>query len=169
DACSAVSTNISHLDATNLCLANRTFTVRVSDQCLNTNTTTAIFTWTVDQTPPSLTVTNAGNLGCNPATLPSDSDVAATVISTDACSAVSTNISHLDATNLCLANRTFTVSVSDQCLNTNTTTAVFSWTVDQTAPSLTVTNGGNLGCNPATLPSDSDVAGTVISIGACRA
>src|SRR5207249_7444563 len=98
--------------------------------------------WTVDTNGPTVTVPTTGlGLGCNPQTLPTDASVAAQVTASDSCSAVTTNVTHLDSTNGCIVTRTFTVGVTDACTNTTTKTVAYTWTADTTPP--------QINCQPA--------------------
>src|SRR5439155_290386 len=108
----------------NGCAVTRTFTVTASDACTNSASGTVIYSWTADTTPPSLTVPDGGNLGCNPSNLPTDASVLSQVTASDSCSAVTTNVTHLDATEGCAVTRTFTVTVTDACANVSSGTVV---------------------------------------------
>src|SRR5206468_5416225 len=98
------------------------------------------------------------DLGCNPTVLPTDATVAAQVTAADACSLVTTNVTHVDTTNGCNIIRTFTVTAIDGCNNTVSKTVAYSWRADHSAPGLVVPSGGYLGCNPTVLPTDATVA-----------
>jgi hypothetical protein len=117
--------------------------------------------------PPIISApTGTVALGCNPA-LPTDADVAALVVASDACRLASTNIAHIDSGTLCLSNRTFTIMVADGCGNRETNTLVYTWTTDTTPPTISAPSGTvALGCNP-TLPTDADVSTLVIASDAC--
>src|ERR1044071_1016826 len=169
DDCTAVTTNVSHLDTITNCLVTRTFTVTVSDACTNTTTKTVIYTWSADTDKPSLSVPTGGDFGCNPANLPTDASVAALVTASDGCSAVTTNVTHLDGTTNCVVTRTFTVTVTDACPNSASQNVIYTWTADTNKPSLTVPTGSNLGCNPANLPTDASVAALVTASDGCSA
>src|SRR5207237_2443271 len=117
DGCSALTTNVNHLDATNGCILTRTFTVTATDGCTNTATRTVVYNWTADTNAPSLTVPSGSNLGCNPATLPTDASVLAPVTARDGCSAVTTNVTHLDATNDSILTRALTATATDARTN----------------------------------------------------
>src|SRR5256886_6770815 len=158
DTCSAVSTNVSHLDSTNGCVITRTFTVTITDACTNATSKNVVYSWTTDTTGPTLNVPAGSNLGCNPANPPTDATVASRVTASDTCSAVSTNVSHLDTTNGCVITRTFTVTATDACTNATSKNVVYFWTTDTTGPTLNVPTGSNLGCNPVNPPTDATVA-----------
>src|SRR6266581_4795750 len=169
DTCSAVSTNVSHLDSTNGCVITRTFTVTATDACTNATSKNVVYSWTTDTTGPTLNVPTGSNLGCNPANPPTDATVASQVSASDTCSAVSTNVSHLDSTNGCVITRTFTVTATDACTNATSKNVVYTWTTDTTGPTLNVPTGGNLGCNPANPPTDATVASQVSASDTCSA
>src|SRR5204862_1769942 len=96
---------------------------------------------------PDLTVPVVSNLGCNP-TPPTDNDVAALVRATDTCSAVTTNVTHVDTTNGCIITRIYTVTATDACTNTVSGKVTNTWTFDHTAPDLTVTSEKRWVCKP---------------------
>jgi hypothetical protein len=76
--------------------------------------------------PPVCFAATSTNLGCAPATLPTDASVAALVIAYTGLS--STNVTHVDATNNCSVTRTLTVTVKDSCGNTSpAATLVYNW------------------------------------------
>ena len=137
DNCSVAATNVSHVDVTTGCGVTRTFTVTAVDACNNASAASnVVYTWTVDTTPPVVTVPAGGNLGCNP-TLPTVASVAAQVRATDTCGALTTNITCQDATSGCGTTRTFTVVATDACGNSATNTVVYAWTADTTPPVIT--------------------------------
>src|SRR5205814_1288649 len=73
---------------------------RATDQCGNSATCAQTIN-VQDNNPPGLTVPSGGNLGCNPANLPTDSSVAAQVSASDGCSDVTTNVTHVDTPSGC--------------------------------------------------------------------
>jgi hypothetical protein len=173
DTCSAVTTNVTHVDAVTGCVTTRTFTVTATDACGTSATGTAVYTWTTDVTPvitglPAAVVA----LGCNPGTLPTDASVTALVKATDTCSAVTVTVSHSDAVSGCVTTRTFTVTATDACGTSATGTAVYTWTTD-VAPVITGLPAAvvALGCNPASssLPTDASVKALVIATDTCSA
>jgi hypothetical protein len=156
DTCSTTVT-ISYTDAAGL--ANCTGkpgidrTWKATDACGNSSTCVQHITY-VDTTAPTVTVPAGSNLGCNPATPPTDASLKALVTATDNCGVPTINVSHVDANSGCVVTRTFTVTATDACGNTSATqTVVYSWSSDQTPPTLsgctnqvvyqqqTVTNG----------------------------
>ena len=140
DGCGAPTIKVTHVDGGTACAMARTFTITASDGCGNTSApSTVVYTWSVDLTAPTITsVPVNSNLGCNPATLPSDASVKAQVIATDNCTMLATNVSHLDVTNVCTVTRTFTITVCDACGNVSLPkTVAYTWTADTTAPVVT--------------------------------
>ena len=77
--------------------------------------------------------------------------------------------SSLSTGTTCAPTRTFKICAVDSCNNTSAAPAViYSWKVDTTAPQITTTpGGGDLGCNPATIPDDAAVKGQVQATDAC--
>ena len=156
DTCST-NVTISYTDAAGL--ANCTGkpgidrTWKATDAAGNSSTCVQHITY-VDTTAPTVTVPAGSNLGCNPATPPTDASLKALVTATDNCGVPTINVSHVDANSGCVVTRTFTVTATDACGNTSATqTVVYSWSSDQTPPTLsgctnqvvyqqqTVTNG----------------------------
>ena len=171
--CSPSTVIVSHVDSGSACATNRTFTITAIDGCSNSSAPlTVVYTWTVDTTAPVITgyPTNT-NLGCNPSVtnLPTDAGVAAQIVATDNCSVASTNVSHVDGGSACETNRTFTVTVTDECGNTSApVTLVYTWSIDTNAPVITYTPaGGYLGYNPTNLPTDVSVAVQVVATDNC--
>ena len=159
------------MDATSGCVVTRTFTVSATDACGNAATPqTVVYSWTADTTPPTITsVPTGSNLGCNPASLPTDASVKALVSANDNCGIPTVNVSHSDATSGCVVTRTFTVTASDACGNAATPqTVVYSWTADTAAPTFTsVPTGGSLGCNVTNLPTDVSIKALVLATDNC--
>jgi hypothetical protein len=124
------------VDVVSPCGTTRTFTITAIDGCGNSATKTVVYSWAVDTTAPTITsVPTGGNLGCNPATLPSVASVTAHVTATDNCTLKSINVSYVDSINGCTVTRTFTINATDACGNVSTNkTVVYSWTADTTPP-----------------------------------
>lgn len=101
--------------------------------------------------PPVFTqLPPGGSLGCNPTNLPSDAD-AVNMVQVNAASEVySVTAVHVDRGSLCLSNRAFTITATDDCMNTHATAlVVYTWTTDVTPPVFTqLPAGGSLGTNP---------------------
>ena len=170
DTCST-NVTISYTDAAGL--ANCTGkpgidrTWKATDACGNPSICVQHITY-VDTTAPTVTVPAGSNLGCNPATLPTDASVKALVTATDNCGVPTVNVSHVDTNSGCVVTRTFTVTATDGCGNTSAAqTVVYNWTADTTPPTVTVPTGSNLGCNPATLPTDASVKALVTATDNC--
>src|SRR5262249_39386065 len=78
DTCSTPILTRSQVDTVNGCFHTRTLTWVATDACGNSNSCSQFIDWTVDTTPPVLTVPTTGlDLGCNPQTLPDNASVAA--------------------------------------------------------------------------------------------
>ena len=169
DTCGVPTVNVSHVDTTTGCVVTRTFTVTATDGCGNASAAqTVVYSWTADTTPPTVTVPTGSNLGCNPATLPTDASVKALVTASDNCGVANVTVTHVDSGTACAMTRTFTVTATDACGNASAAqTVVYSWTVDTTAPTVTVPTGSSLGCNPTTLPTDASVKALVTATGTC--
>src|SRR5258705_296139 len=133
--CGLLSTNVTHVDGGTACASNRVFTIIVTDACQNRATNTLTYTWTADTTPPGISApTGTVPLGCNPASLPADSDVLALVRASDNCALLSTNVMHVDGGTACASNRVFTIIVTDACQNRSTNTLTYTSTADTTPP-----------------------------------
>jgi hypothetical protein len=169
DACSTPTINVTNVLSGTACAMTDTFTVTATDACGNTSAPqTVVYTWTVDTTAPVVTVPASQNLGCNPATLPSVASVKALVTATATCGTPTINVSSVLGGTACAMIDTFTVTATDACGNTSAPqTVVYTWTVDTTAPVVTVPAGGSLGCNPASLPSVASVKALVTATAAC--
>ena len=117
------------------CQTSITRTWQATNSCGNSTTCTQTVT-VVDKTAPVITsVPKGGDLGCNPASLPTDASIRLLVTATDNCGVTATNVSHVDVTTGCSTTRTFTITASDACLNTSAPrTVVYTWTVDTTPP-----------------------------------
>ena len=138
-------------------------TWKAADASGNSSTCVQHITF-VDTTAPTITAVPAGSdLGCNPATLPTDASVEALVTATDNCGTPTVNVVYADVTTGCTVTRTFTVTATDACGNAATPqTVVYTWTADTTPPVISgVPTGSNLGCNPATLPTDASIKALV--------
>ncbi len=155
-------------DQDNGCVKTRTLTYTANNVCGNATCVQKV-TWTVDTNKPAITfVPPGGDLGCNPTNLPTDLNVKALVTATDDCGATTNDVSHVDTTNGCGMRRTFTVFVTDGCGNvSDSKTIVYTWTTDNAKPTVMVSGGGNLGCNPANVPNDSTVRTMVTATDNC--
>ena len=106
----------------------------------------------VATSPPVFTsVPTGGSLGCNPANaaLPTDASVKAQVTASGNCGLAATNVTHLDGGSGCASNRTFTITLTDACGNTNSTNVVYTWTADTTPPVLACATNKTVQCGTA--------------------
>ena len=151
------------------CMSFRFLIYTASDGYGNTASCMQTISWTTDtNVPVILAAPTNSNLGCNPATLPTEASVKAQVVATDNCTLQSTNVSHVDSGSPCAMTRTFSISVTDGCGNTAARTVVYTWTVDTNAPVITsAPTSSNLGCNPAVLPTDASVKALVMATDNC--
>ncbi len=137
------------------CSKSQTFTYSAVDDCGNAATPVEVtYTWKVDTTAPVLPELPAGgDLGCNPATLPSCVD---DLLASDNCDGEVAVVCSAGAVtgDDCNKTQVFTYKATDACGNEASDTVTYTWKVDTTAPVLPeLPAGGDLGCNPATLPS----------------
>jgi len=160
DDCSVAAANVTHADTTNGCTITRTFTITATDDCGNVSpASTAVFTWTMDTTPPVIIGVPGGSLGCNHKNAPTDASVKAQAQANDNCGVATMNVSHTDNLNGCTMTRTFTITATDNCGNVSpASTVIFTWTADTTSPAFTqLPPGGYLGTNPPCVPDDGAV------------
>ena len=124
----------------------------------------------VDNNPPMITSTpTGGDLGCNPTNPPTDMSVKAQVAAIDNCGTPKVYVSHTDGGTVCAPTRTFTISAVGVCNNTSTAPAVvYSWKAATAGPTFTaLPAGGDLGCNPTSLPTDASVKAQVAATDSC--
>jgi len=169
---SVLTVKVTHLDLPAGCNVTRTFTIEVTDGCAgNKATATVAYRWRVDTTAPRITQLPDVDLGCKPASIPGDDAIKALVKATDNCadSVLTINVSHVDSAPSCAMTRTFTIVVTDGCAgNTATSSVLYRWKNDTDAPIITkVPAGGDLGCNPSTLPTDDSVKAQVVASDTC--
>ena len=162
----ASAISVSETSTTNGCLITTVFTATATGTCGDQNTATATYTWTINTTPPSITLASgvtSGDLGCNPTTLPTSDSISNSVTVTASCSSPAAyTVTSADTTSGCLLTRIFTIQAADGCNNSATLSLTNTWTVDTAAPTITgAPTGSNLGCNPATTPLDADVKAQV--------
>ena len=132
------------------CLATFTRTYRAADRCGQSDEFIQTITYSLDNVPPVITGTeDPRHLGCLTAApaLPADYDAL-----TWTGDVVASNHSDSVWTNGCEITLLRTYSVTDCCGNTDEETVTFTWTQDETAPTITpnsnfvaVVDGG---CNP---------------------
>ena len=152
------------------CADTLVFTITARDACNNTATKQVTYTWTVNTTPPSLTVPPGISYGCNPASERGNADVKVLSGATGNCgSATTITVTHSDSISGCVTTRRYTVTATDSCNNSATANVIDTWTIDTTAPSISgvPTSGLALGCNPATLPTDATITGLVSATDNC--
>ena len=112
-----------------------THTWTATDSCGNVATFQQVITVKDTTAPTLVTVPTGSNLGCNPATLPTDATVKSLVSATDNCGAAIVTVSHADVNNGCSVTRTFTITAADSCNNVSAPATVsYTWKVDTTAP-----------------------------------
>ncbi|MBW6490324.1 MAG: T9SS type A sorting domain-containing protein [Lentimicrobium sp.] len=138
------------------CNHSLTFTLTAEDNCENTAECSVTFTWTVDDDDPQFVgcPSEPIDLGCNPVNLPDCDDALALVTVTDGCSGTLTPSCAPGsvAEDGCTRSQTFTLTATDAQGNTATCEVTYTWTV-VTAPVIAnLPQGGELGCNPTTLP-----------------
>ncbi len=169
-----VTVTCSDSQATVGCKTSRFLTYTATDGFGATATFVQTITWTTDTNAPVITsVPTSGDLGCNPATLPTDASVKAQVTATDSCSSPTVTVSHVDGGTPCAMSRTFTITASDACGNVSAAmTVVYTWKIDITAPVITcpssVTIATNLTAKPTNAPPPSQT-GTATATDNCDA
>src|SRR5262249_11385507 len=107
---------------------NRTWTA--NDVCGNSQSFVQHITF-VDTTPPTITTCpTGGDLGTNPASLPTCDGVKAQVQANDNCGTVTLICSESDTINACTHVRTFTITALDTCGNASSPcVVVYTWVV----------------------------------------
>lgn len=159
--CSGMLTN-NNTGAPDACGGSTTVTFTYSSTC-TPFTTFCQASFTVSPTTtPTPSFTNCGNtinLGCNPGSLPTCTDIAngsfgGAVTASNSCGSVPVTCSAGSITiNGCNRSQVFTFTAT-ACGITSTCTRTYNWT-SVTPPSFNGTCGNgviNLGCNPVTLP-----------------
>ena len=147
------------------CGKSQVFSYYAVDACGNGATETVTYTWTIDTTPPDLTVSDNVDLGCNPTTDAIDAAKAAiTASAEDNCGGpVTITYNDISGTNGCeiAFGRIFTAF--DGCGNAVSKTVSIGWKTDTTAPVFTgcPTAVIDLGRNPADLPDCGDALALV--------
>ncbi|MGO9611324.1 MAG: HYR domain-containing protein [Verrucomicrobiia bacterium] len=137
DTCGTPTINVTSATTGTACAETLTFTVTATDGCGNTSAPQyVVYTYTVDTTPPVLSVPTGGSLGCNP-TLPTITSVKALSSAIATCGSATINVTSATTGSPCAETLTFTVTATDACNNTSTAYVVYTYTVDTTAPSIT--------------------------------
>lgn len=159
DACVTPNLSVTSVDGGTGCAKTRTFTISATDGCNPTTPVVRVFNWTEDDAAPTINLT-AGTSGgstaitaCNPG----ESAINAafgTASATDNCGVVSAPFTDSSVTsNGCSRSKTRTWTSTDACGNVAVATRTVTWTVDETAPTITLTAGPSggttaLACNP---------------------
>ena len=113
DDCGSVTVTNSYVDSSSGCGRTRTVTYVATDACGNTATCVQHITWTIDMTPPILTVNDITNYVCGTnCTYVSFSDNA-----TDDCSTPVVTYSPASGSKFCLGTNIVTVTATDACNN----------------------------------------------------
>ena len=150
DACGApILVSSDGAVVSNGCDRTQTRTFTAIDACGNISTASRTVNWFTDNTPPVLTISGSGNLGCNPD--PEDINAALGIASAfDGCAAP-TLVTTTGAVvfNGCNRSQTRTFTSMDACGNFASASRTVTWKVDASPPAfigsyLTI----NLGCNP---------------------
>jgi hypothetical protein len=150
DACAA-PTLVSSDGAivSNGCNRSQTRTFTAIDGCGNISTVSRTVNWFTDNTPPVLTISGSGNLGCNPD--PEDINAALGVATAfDGCASptLQTNTGAV-VVNGCNRSQTRTFTSTDACGNFASASRTVTWIVDASPPAFIGNYGTiNLGCNP---------------------
>jgi len=133
----------SPFNLSNLALGQHTFQVRGTDVAGNTDATPAVWTWTVDQTPPQTTITSGpSGVTTGPGTaFDFSSEAGATFECRLDGGAWSACTSPAPLTGLTGGSHTFDVVATDTAGNTDLTPATRTWTVDATAPDTSIDSG----------------------------
>ena len=123
-----------------LATGGHTFRVRAIDQAGNTDGSPALFSWSIDLTPPNTTITgNPGTLSNSPTA--TFTFTASMTNSTFACSLDGASftpcMSPATYNGLADGSHSFQVRATDPAGNPDPTPAVFNWTVDTVVPDTT--------------------------------
>jgi len=95
-------------------------------------------TVTVTSAPPVITsLPSGGYLGCNPANVPTPSDVRALITTAGGCG-LTTNVTFIENGIGCTASRLFMITVNDACGHSVSSNVLYTWTFDTTPPTLHV-------------------------------
>jgi len=138
------------------CLKSQTFTFEASDDCYNVGTESVTYTWKEDLVAPEWDDEPVDRfLGCNVATPTCDDFV---FTATDNCDGVITATCQAGIpSGECDWSQEFTYTAADECGNEISKTVTYTWKIDYVAPVLSnLPAGGNLGCNPPSLPECDD-------------
>jgi len=172
DNCAVGTPTYSDSPVTGDCTKSQTRTWGISDNCGNAAVPVSrTATWTEDTTKPTITTCpTGGDLGSNPATLPTCDSVKAQVVSSDNCTGTPTlNCANPeDSITNCVVTRKFTITATDGCGNVSDPCYVtYTWIADTDAPIVACASAPiDLGCNPHvnTLPTSDDAARLVVAL-----
>src|SRR5678816_4452385 len=135
DACGTPTLTLSDGPViSNGCNRSQTRTFTAIDGCANVSTISRTVNWFTDNTPPVLTISGSGNLGCNPD--PEEINAALGVASAfDGCAAPTLVTSTGPVvTNGCNRSQTRTFSSIDACGNFASASRTVTWIVDISPP-----------------------------------
>ena len=131
------------------CSRYQIFTLTAKDNLGHSSSCDVKFVWKVDVSAPVLPeLPKGGDLGCNPAVLPT---CAEDLMAMDECDGlVPVTCEPGIVTGQCNKSQTFTYTAKDECGNTSSKTVTYTWKEDRGLPviSTTAINNSNLGCNP---------------------
>lgn len=140
------------------------FTVTATDAAGNTSSPSGVLSVTIDTVPPDTTITS------KPASSTSSTSASFSFTSTEAgstfqCqldsgSATACNSGSVSYTKLANGSHTFSVAATDVAGNPDPTPATYTWTVDTTAPAVTLTSPANGSATKNAQPTFSGAAGT---------
>jgi hypothetical protein len=138
NGCGSASFSVSNVLTTNGCYLTNIFTIKATDGCGNTASTNVVYSWTANTTPPVIHGTpTGGNLGCNPASLPTCATVTNGMSASASCGSANLSVTNVLTTNGCYVTNTFTIKATDGCGNVASTTVNYSWTANLAGPTVT--------------------------------
>jgi|GEM_PF-4544844 len=157
DCGTPVITHISDVEGEDGCHHTLVRTYRATDECGNFTDTQTLLSWREDTTAPTIAACpSGGDIGCNPQ-IPQPNPLL--VQASDSCGEVTVSVENEVVANTgCDFTYTITYAATDDCGNKATCDQVYTYTVD-TEPPVVVSSiaGGDLGCNPTNLPSETPV------------
>lgn len=114
------------------CHQEKTYTFTLTDDCNNTAKMEVIVKRIWDNAPPSLWVPEGGDLGCNPMYVPPKSWRPE---SFDRCGQTIEELTQGEVIkDGCMRSQTFTFTATDECGNSASESATFTWKEDHTGP-----------------------------------
>jgi hypothetical protein len=153
------STSCTNATFSGLSAGSYTLQIEAKDEYGNTSAASNTWSWTVETTPPTISIT------AHPAVLSNSSSASFTLVgSATAPATVSSYVCSLDGTayaacpggaspsytGLANGQHTFLANVIDSAGNTATAPASFTWTINTTAPTATITAGPSTPTNATT-------------------